>query len=60
MAGVRRRLERLEEDALEAEVERRLVAEVEAIRECFERELDSPTYRRVVSILARLDQEIGS
>jgi hypothetical protein len=30
------------------------------VRRRLERELDPPTYRRVVSILAGLDQEIGS
>jgi hypothetical protein len=58
MAAARRRLDALEEAALEAELERRMELEVEAMVDALERELDPATFRRVLDVLARLDSRV--
>lgn len=58
MAAARRRLDALEQAALEAELERRMELEVEAMVDALERELDPATFRRVLDVLARLDSRV--
>ena len=56
MADINRRLDALEGDAFEGELDRRLAAEVDVLIGALERGMSPPEFRKVLDILATLDR----